>query len=77
MNPKKRKQDLWQTQAKKKYSNAVHGSTISSDIEAVYKCVSTDWMKTEYDDRVTEWIPLKKIKKLVKIVDHEGVDDNG
>ena len=34
-------------------------------------------MKTELDDRVIEWFPLKKNNKMVKIADHEGVEDNG
>ena len=34
-------------------------------------------MKTEYDDRVIEWFPLKNNIIMVKIADHEGVDDNG
>ena len=33
-------------------------------------------MKTEYDDRVIEWFPLKKYSML-KIADNKGVDDNG
>ena len=43
----------------KKVSNAVYGYTIRSDFEDAYKCVSPHWMKTEYDDRVIEWFPLK------------------
>ena len=34
-------------------------------------------MKTEYDDRVIEWFPLKNNNVRVKIADHEGVEDNG
>ena len=34
-------------------------------------------MKTNYDDRVKEYIPLKNEKYLVNIKDHDGVDDNG
>ena len=57
---KKEKKNILQTQAKK-VSNAVYGYTIRSDIEDAYKCVSSHWMKTEYDDRVIEWFPLKII----------------
>ena len=32
-------------------------------------------MKTEYDDRVIEWLRIKNIL-MVKIVDHKGVNDN-
>ena len=34
-------------------------------------------MKTEYDDRVKEYIPLKNGNCLVNVKDHNGVDDNG
>ena len=34
-------------------------------------------MITEYDDRVIEQFTLKNINIMVKIADHEGVDDNG
>ena len=34
-------------------------------------------MKLEYDDRVIEWLPLKKKNRMVKLVDHQGVADNG
>ena len=73
---KKRKKNILQNQTKK-VSNAVYGYTIKSDVENVYKCVSSYWMKTQYDDRVIEWFPLKDEKKMVRIIDHEGVDDNG
>ena len=33
-------------------------------------------MKTQYDERVIEWFPLKNNNIMVKIADHEGVDDN-
>ena len=72
----KEKRNILQTQAKK-VSNTIYGYTKRSDIEDVYKCVSCHWMKTEYDDRVIEWFPLKYNKIMVKIADHKGVDDNG
>ena len=34
-------------------------------------------MKTEYDDRVKENIPLKNGNYSVNLKDHDGVDDNG
>ena len=34
-------------------------------------------MKIDYDNRVIEWLPLKYNNIMVKIADHEGVDDNG
>ena len=34
-------------------------------------------MKTEYGDRVKEYIPLENGNYLVNEKDHDGVDDNG
>ena len=34
-------------------------------------------MKTEYDDGVIEWFPLKNDNIMVKMADHKRVDDNG
>ena len=34
-------------------------------------------MKTEYDDRIREYIPLENRNYLVNVKDHYGVDDNG
>ena len=42
-----------------------------------YKNVSGQWMKTQYDDQVSEWFLLKNGKIVVTLKDHEGVDDNG
>ena len=61
----------------KKISNGTYGGCIRCDIHDVLRCVSETWMKTEYDDRVKEYIPLKNGNYLVNIKDHDGVDDNG
>ena len=34
-------------------------------------------MKTEYDDGVKDYIPLKNGNYLVNVKDYDGVDDNG
>ena len=61
----------------KKISNGTYGGCIRCDIRDVLRCVSETWMKTEYDDRVKEYIPLKNGIYRVNIKDHDGVDDNG
>ena len=61
----------------KKISNGTYGGCIRWDIHDVLKCVSENWMKTEYDDRVKEYIPLKNGNSLVNVKNHDGVDDNG
>ena len=43
----------------KKTSNGKYGGCIRCDIHEVLKCVSKNWMKTEYDGRVTDYVPLK------------------
>ena len=61
----------------KEISNGTYGGCIRCDIHEILKCVSENWMKTEYDDRVKEYIPLKNGNYLVNVKDHNGVDDNG
>ena len=58
----------------KKQTNAV---CIRREIYDSYKCVTEQWMKTEYDNRVQEWFPVQNGILMVKLTDHEGVDDNG
>ena len=57
--------------------NGGYGSCIRQEITENYKCVTENWMNTEYDDRVKNYIPLENGNYMVNIVDHEGVDDNG
>ena len=43
----------------KKISNDTSGGRFRCGIHDVLKCVSENWMKTEYDDRAKEYIPPK------------------
>ena len=61
----------------KKTSNGTYGGCIRCDVHDVLKCISENWMKTNYDDRVKEYIAFKTESFLVNIKDHDGVDDNG
>ena len=61
----------------KKTSNGTYGGCIRCDIHDVLKCVSENWMKTEYDDGVKDYIALKNGNYLVNVKDYDGVDDNG
>ena len=61
----------------KKISNGTYGGCIGCDIHDVLKSVSENWMKTEYDDRLKEYIPLKNGNYLVNLKDHDCVDNNG
>ena len=56
----------------------MYGFTIPAHVLDSYKCVSSHWMKTKYDENMVEWFPLKYEKKIkVKIKDHDGVDNGG
>ena len=57
--------------------NGGYGSCIRQDFTENYKCVTENWMNTEYDDGVKNYIPLENGNYMVNIVDHKGVDDNG
>ena len=73
---KKEKRNLLQTLTKKK-TNSVSGFCIRAKNIESYKCVSTEWMRTEYDDQVKYWFPLKKGNIMVKLQDHDEIDDKG
>ena len=66
--------DLFQNLAKK-IGISVYGGNIRKDLNEKYKCVTENWMKERFDDRVKEWFPLKKDNLIVKLDDDNGVDD--
>ena len=76
------KRDMFKSQGKdllqnlaKKIGLSVYGGKIRKDINEEYKCVTENWMKENFDDRVKEWFPLKNGNLIVKLQDDEGVDD--
>ena len=77
-----RKRDMFKSQGKellqnlaKKTGLSVYGGNIRKDINEEYKCVTENWMRENFDDRVKEWFPVKNGNLLVKLEDDEGVDD--
>ena len=54
---------------------SVHGGNIRKDIKEEYKCVTENWMKENFDDRIKEWFPLKNGNLIVKLQNDEEVDD--
>ena len=75
------KRDLFKAQGKdsiqnlaKKIGLSVYGGNIRRDINEEYKCVTENWMRENFDDRVKEWFPLENGHLLVKLDDDEGVD---
>ena len=71
---KSRGKDLLQDLAKK-IGLPVYGGNILQDIKEEYKCVTENWMKENFDDRVKEWFPLKNDNLIVKKQVDEGADD--
>ena len=76
------KRDMFKSQGKdllqnlaKKIGLSVYGGNIRKDINEEYKCVTENWMRENFDDRVKEWFPLKNGNFIVKLEDDEGVDD--
>ena len=76
------KRDLFKSQGKdllqnlaKKIGFSVYGGNIRKDIIEEYKCVTENWMRENFDDRVKEWFPLKNGNLIVKLEDDQGVDD--
>ena len=77
-----KKRDYFKSQGKdllqnlaKKFGLPVYGGNIRKDINEEYKCVTENWMKENFDDRVKEWFPLKNGNLIVKLQDDKGVDD--
>ena len=76
------KRDLFKSQGKdllqnlaKKIGLSVYGGKIKKDISDEYKCVTENWMRENFNDRIKEWFPLKKGILIAKSEDDEGVDD--
>ena len=76
------KRDLLKSQGKyllqnlaKKIGLSVYSGNIRKDKNEKNKSVTENWMRENFDDRVKEWFPLEKGNLLVKLEDHEGVDD--
>ena len=76
------KRDLFKSQGKdllqnlaKKIGLSVYGGNIRKDINEEYKCVTENWMRENFVDRIKEWFPLKYGNFIVKLEDDEGVDD--
>ena len=76
------KRDMFKSQGKdllqnlaKKIGLSVYGGNIRKDINEEYKCVTENWMRENFDDRVKEWFPLRNGNFIVKLEDDEGVDD--
>ena len=76
------KRDMFKSQGKdllqnlaKKIGLSVYGGNIRKDINEEYKCVTENWMRENFDDRIKEWFPLKNGNLIVKLEDDEGVDD--
>ena len=54
---------------------SVYGGKIREDLNEDYKCVTGNWMRANFDDRVKEWFSLKNSNLIVKLEDAEGTDD--
>ena len=66
------KRDLFKSQGKdllqnlaKKIGLSVYGGNNRKDINEEYKCVTENWMRENFDDRVKEWFPLKNGNLIV------------
>ena len=52
-----------------------YGVQIRKDINESYYCKSETWMKTEYDEKVSDKCKLSTGKKILKIKKDDGLDD--
>ena len=70
------KRDLYNKQGKEllqtlfsKINDSVNGGNIRRDVFDRYKCVTENWMRENYDDRLKEWWLMKNGNFLVKLED--------
>ena len=54
---------------------SVYGGNSRKDINEEYKCITENWMREKFDERVKDRFPLKNGNLIVKIEDKEGADD--
>ena len=73
---KKQGKNILQSMRKAVYL-ATYGGCIRRDINENFKCVTENWMNTEFDYRVENWFPLENGNFMVNMSDHDGIDDNG
>ena len=59
----------------KKIGLSVYGGNIRKDLNEEYKCVTENWMRGNFDDRVKEWFALKSGSLIVKLDNEEAVND--
>ena len=59
----------------KKIGLSVYGGRIRKDINEENKCVTENWMKEKFNDRVKERFPFISGNLVVKLEDVEGIDD--
>ena len=76
------KRDLFQSQGKdllqilaKKIGLLVYDGNIRKIINAEHKCVTENWLRENFDDRVKRKFSLKNGNLIVKLESDEGVDD--
>ena len=76
------KRGLFKSQAKeihpnlaKKIGLSVYGGNFRKGINEEYKCVTENWMRENFDDRVKKCFPLKNGNLIVKLEDDKGVDE--
>ena len=54
---------------------SVYGCNIRKDKNEEYKCVTENWNREKFNDRVKEWFSLKNGNPILKFEENEGVDD--
>ena len=66
--------DLLQNLARK-IDLSVYVGNIREDMNEEYNCVTENWRRENFNDRVKEWFPLKNGSLKVKLENNECIDD--
>ena len=76
------KRDLFKSQGKdflqnlaRKIGLSVYGGNIRKDINEEYTCLTENWMRRNFDDKIKEWFSLRNGNFVVKLEDDECVVD--
>ena len=56
--------------------NSLYGVQIRKDINESYQCKSEIWMKTEFDENVSDYWRLPNGNYIVKMKRDDGLDDD-
>ena len=59
----------------KKINISIYGANIRRNVNDQFICVTEDWIRESFDDRIKEWWPMENGNLKVLLEVDNGVDD--